>query len=148
NDSADSRRRALIRLNERRMVVRLNFENRRQAIADVHSPCVFSRSLEDLRALRGESLQVHARTLVAAVLGPHHGEDAELRQVGLAPEELHNSIVLLGFEAVSFDRGGIDAHAVANAFTMDSRITRPSTQPSAGSAARSGWGIMPTTFRR
>ena len=41
----------------------------------------------------------------------------------------------------------VDGHAVANAFTMDSRMTSPSALPSAGSHARSGCGIMPTTLR-
>ena len=44
--------------------------------------------------------------------------------------------------------GSRSSCGVSNAFTMDSRMTRPSTPPSAGSQARSGCGIMPTTLRR
>src|SRR5262245_7041744 len=123
------------------MVMRLDLEYGGQPVPDVDGPGVLTRTLQHLRSFGGQRLQVHARALVAAVLGPHHRKNPELRQVRLSPEELHDLIVLLGLEAVSFDRGGIDAHAVANAFTMDSRMTRPSTQPSAVSAARSGCGI-------
>src|SRR5439155_6315989 len=129
------------------MVVRFDLEDGRQSAADVNRAGIFSGPLQHLRSLGRQRLQMHARALITAVLGPHHGEDAELGQVRFPAKKPHDPIVFVGLEAVAFDRLGIDGHAVANAFTMDSRMTRPSTQPRAGSAARSGWGIMPTTFR-
>src|SRR5581483_6648624 len=85
---------------------------------------------------------------VAAVLRPHHREDPELGEVRLAPEKADDPFVLVGLEAVAFERLLVHGHAVANAFTIDSRMTSPSTLPSRGSQARSGCGIMPTTLRR
>src|SRR5262245_3695000 len=115
------------------MIVRLDFEDRCEAIADIHGAGVLTGPLQHLRTLCGERPQVHTRALVTAVLRPHHREDAEFGQIGLAPEEFHDALVLVALEAVAFDGRGIDVHAVANAFTMDSRMTSPSTQPSAGS---------------
>ena len=88
DDAADAGGRALIGLDERRMVVRLDLEDRAQPVADVDRAGVLARALHDARPGRRQRLQVHARALVAAVLGPHHREQPELEQVGLAAEHL------------------------------------------------------------
>ena len=51
----------------------------------------------------GSVLQVHARALVAAVLGPHHREDAELGQRRLAAEHVDDALVLVAREAVPLE---------------------------------------------
>ena len=66
---------------------------------------VLAGPLQHLRPLGRQRLQMDARALVAAVLGPHHREDAELGQVRLAAHERDDALVLVGLEPVAFDRG-------------------------------------------
>ena len=75
------------------MVVRLDFEDRRQAVADVDDAGVLARSLQHALAGRRQLLQVDPRALVAAVLGPHDREDAELGFGGLALQQRDDAIV-------------------------------------------------------
>ena len=103
DDPANAGRRALVGLDERRVVVRLDLENRRQPVADVDRAGILARPLQDAAARGGQRPQVHARALVAAVLGPHHREDAELGEVGLAAHQLADAVVLLGGDAVTFE---------------------------------------------
>ena len=84
DDAADAGGRPLVRLDERRVVVRLDLEHRRETVADVDRAGVLARSLQDTRPCRRELLEVNPRALVAAVLRPHHGKDAELGQGRLA----------------------------------------------------------------
>ena len=79
DDAADAGCGALIGLDERRMVVRLDLEDRGKSVADVDRAGIFARALQHLRAVSRQRLQMHARALVAAVLRPHHGEDARAR---------------------------------------------------------------------
>ena len=69
------------------MVVRLDLEDRAQTVADVDRAGVLARPLHDARAGGRQRLQMHARALVAAVLGPHHREQPELQQVGLTSQQ-------------------------------------------------------------
>ena len=87
DDPADAGRGALVWLDERRVVVRFDLEDRGEPAADVHGAGVLAGALQHLRPFGRQRLQMHARALVAAVLGPHHREDAELGQVRLAAEE-------------------------------------------------------------
>ena len=48
----------------------------------------------------GSVLQVHARALVAAVLRPHHGKDAELGEGRLAAEHLEDALIFVARQAV------------------------------------------------
>jgi hypothetical protein len=94
------------------------------------------------------------------VLRPHDGEHSKLGGVRLAPEELDDAIV---FGVADAGRRDLPARLPAGlsrapaprltsaptvfiAPTLDSKISRPSTPPTSGSHARSGCGIMPTTF--
>ena len=54
-DAAHARRRALVRLDERRVVVRLHLEDGRQAVADVDHAGVLAGALDDARSLRREA---------------------------------------------------------------------------------------------
>src|SRR5262249_12227910 len=121
DDAADAGGRALVRLDERRVIVRLDLEDGGTPFADVDRARVLARTLQHLRTLRGQRLQVHARALVAAVLRPHHRKNAELGQVRLTAEERQYALVFVGLEAVTFEDLRVN-HLMAIALTMDSKI--------------------------
>ena len=77
-DAADPGRRALVRLDVRGVVVRLHLEDRRLAVADVDDAGVLAWAADHLRTGSGQLLEVEAARFVAAMLGPHDREDAEL----------------------------------------------------------------------
>src|SRR3989338_5491505 len=134
------------------MVVRLDLEDCCEPVADVNGAGILARSLQHLGPFGRERFQVDARALVTAVLGPHHREQAELGEVGLAAEELQDAIVLVRLQLVTFENLRID-HAPATSApalsdcTTDSKMSNPSALPSGDSHARSGCGISPTTLR-
>jgi hypothetical protein len=76
------------------MVVRLDLERDREAVAEVEDARVLARPLEDALAGRGQTAQERRRVLVAAVLGPEEREDRELEVVRVAAEKLPDSIRL------------------------------------------------------
>ena len=78
----------------RRVVVRLDLERDRLALAEVDHARVLARPLEHALARRGQPLQQRRRVLVAAVLRPEQREDGELEVVRLALEQLADSPVL------------------------------------------------------
>src|SRR5688572_12108150 len=135
------------------MVVRFDLEDGGKAVADVDGAGVLARALQHAPAGGRQRLEVHARALVAAVLRPHHGEDAKLGETRLASQRVEDALVLVAGEAVLFEELIRDGHlAVANApcvtaLRTDSNMTRPSALPTASSHARSGCGIRPTTLR-
>ncbi len=71
-----------------------------ETVADVHNAGVFARSLDHMRAARGKAFQVRAAGFVGAVFAPHHAEDAEFSDVGVAAEDLLNAGEFVGGEAV------------------------------------------------
>src|SRR5271168_5162935 len=73
-DPADASRRTLIWLDERRVVVALDFEDSHQAIANIDGTSVFARATDYERALRRQHFEVFTRRLVGAMLRPHHGK--------------------------------------------------------------------------
>ena len=82
-NSADSGRCALKRFDVRRMIVRFDLVGDRQSVTDIDNAGVLAGTLKDGRPLRRQSAQVDARALVAAVLAPHHAEDAEFGQMSV-----------------------------------------------------------------
>jgi len=86
-DAAHARGSALERLDEAGVVVRFDLEGDDVAAAHIDDAGVFAGSLHDQLAARGQLFQVKARTLVGAVLAPHHAEDAELGVGGLASQQ-------------------------------------------------------------
>ena len=93
-DAADARRRALERLDGRRMVVRLDLERDRLALAEVDHARVLARPLKHALARRRQPLQQRRRVLVAAVLRPEQREDRELEVVRLASEKTPDPLEL------------------------------------------------------
>ncbi len=78
----------------RRMVVRLDLERDRDAVAEVDHAGVLARPLQDALALRRQPPQQQRRVLVAAVLRPEHREDGELEVVRRPAEQLPDVVEL------------------------------------------------------
>ena len=93
-DAADAGGRALERLDRARVVVRLDLERHRQAVAHVHDAGVLARAHQHVRALGGQHAQQLLRVLVGAVLRPHQREHGQLERVRLAAEALADAVVL------------------------------------------------------
>ena len=109
-DAADAGGGALVGLDGRRVVVALDFEADREAIAEVHEAGVFfTRGSEHFHAGAvaglGQLLEPENGVFVGAVLAPHNGVDAQLGEVRHAAEQLHDSVELLTREAELF--GGV-----------------------------------------
>ena len=126
----------------------LHLEHQRLAVADVDDAGVLAGAVDDPRLGGGELGKPPFRGLVGAVLAPHDREDTELGVVGRAPHDVENAPVLLAAEAVlggQIEGAGGDRRAHDSAATKPSNTIRPSPPPSAGSARRSGCGIIPST---
>jgi hypothetical protein len=76
------------------MVVALDLERDRLAVAEVDHAGVLTRPLQDALTFGRKALQQSRRVLVPAVLRPEQREDRELEMVRLAPEQLPDSIEL------------------------------------------------------
>src|SRR5215472_13596417 len=88
---------------------------------------------------------MQARAFIGAVLAPHHREDAFFGFGWLAAKYGTGFVEFAGREVA---HAALDWVVPMNDCTSDSKITRPSEEPSSASAARSGCGIIPITFRR
>jgi hypothetical protein len=85
------------------MVVRLNLESDSQSISYGDYAGVFTRTLQYVRAGRGQLPKERPRVFVGAMLAPQRADDAEFRESGLAREHRHYSIVFLGGDTVLCD---------------------------------------------
>src|SRR6478609_6424043 len=100
DDAADAGGRALVGLDVRRVVVRLDLEGHRVALADVDHAGVLTDAGEHLADGRllgdlGELLEVDLGALVGAVLAPHHGVHGQLAAGRTAAEDLADLLVLV-----------------------------------------------------
>ena len=93
-DPADPGRRALEGLDRARVVVRLDLEGDRLAVAEVEHAGVLARPLEHALALAREPLQQQGRVLVAAVLRPEQREDRQLEVVRVASHQPADTVEL------------------------------------------------------
>ena len=93
-DPADPGRRALEGLDRTRVVVRLDLERDRLALAEVDDAGVLARPLEHAPAGARQPLQERRGMLVAAMLRPEEGEDRELEVVRVTLEQLTDAGVL------------------------------------------------------
>ena len=91
-DPADARRRSLERLDGGRVVVGLDLERDRDALAEVDHARVLARTLQHPLAARGEPLEQRGRVLVAAVLGPEQREHGQLEVVREAPKQVADTV--------------------------------------------------------
>ena len=93
-DAADPRRRPLERFDRARVVVGLDLEGDRLAVADVNRPRVLAGAHHDPLTLGRQPPQQLARVLVGTVLGPEQAEHRQLDVVRLAPELLDDELEL------------------------------------------------------
>ena len=93
-DAADARRRSLERLDRGRVVVALDLERDRLALAEVDHAGVLARPLQHAVAVGGQAAQQRRRVLVPAVLGPEQREDRELEVVRVALEQPADTLQL------------------------------------------------------
>ena len=104
HDAADARGRALVRLDVGRVVVRLDLERHRPAVADVHDARVLADAdeqvlLHGVGGLVAELAQVVLARLVRAVLRPHDRVHGELGGRGAAAEDVADALVLVRLQA-------------------------------------------------
>ena len=102
HDAADAGGRALVGLDVGRVVVRLDLEGDRPALADVDDAGVLADADEQgvgLGLLVAELLEVDLARLVGAVLAPHDAVHRELAAGGPTTEDLADLGVLVGLEA-------------------------------------------------
>src|SRR5260370_41906374 len=135
------------------MLVRLDFEDDRQPVADVDRARVLARSLKNVPAFRRQLAQQRLRRLVGTVLAPKRPEDADLQVVRISPDRLHDRAVLVLIEGDRLQLRAIDRDrhhtaTLASAWMAERKMTSPSSPPSNASQARSGCGIRPTTLPR
>ncbi len=107
-DAAHARGRALKRLDKAGMVVRFDLEGDHVAAANIDDARVFAGPLHHQFAARRQLLQMQPRTLIGAVLAPHHAEDAQFRVVRLAAQNLDDLAVFRFGELVLGDQVGRD----------------------------------------
>src|SRR5262245_21379604 len=127
------------------MIVRFDLEGNGETIADIDDSRILPRPLKHCRPPRRQAPQMHARTLVTAVLAPHDAEDADLRQVRLASENLDDPLIFAVGQSVLSEQIVCNHYVRTNAVTMDSKISFPSALPRMSSLDRSGCGIIAST---
>ena len=93
-DPADAGRGALERLDRGRVVVALDLEGDRLAVAEVDHAGVLAGALQHARPGRRQPPQQRGGVLVAAVLRPEQREDGELEVVRVALEQLPDAVEL------------------------------------------------------
>ena len=86
-NAADAGGRALKRLDVAGMIVRFHLEDGGEPSPTSTTPAFSPGPLQHLRGARGQALQMHAAGFVGAVLAPHHAENAELGEAGIAARE-------------------------------------------------------------
>ena len=91
-DAAHAGRGPLVGLDRRRVVVALDADRDRDAVAGVDNPGVLARARPARARLgRGQSPQVDPRGLVRAVLAPHHAVEGQFEVVGSRPSTARSS---------------------------------------------------------
>src|SRR5262249_39776337 len=100
DDAADSSRCAMVRFNERGMIVALDFKDDRKSIAYVNDPRIFTWSLKDLRSSGRQLAQESARAFIATVFRPHDGKDAQFFECRSASQGAKNLLVFVRRETM------------------------------------------------
>src|SRR3984893_12004655 len=109
DDSANAGGCALERLNCTWMIVTLDLEGDRPAIANIHDAGIFFTSLhQNIWSARRKFLQFFSRIFVRAVLAPHHGKDSELGQIWFTPENFLDALKFFRSQAMLRHQLGSD----------------------------------------
>ena len=96
NDSADTGRRALKRLDRARVIVAFDLERNRPAVPDIdHAGIFFARPNENVRPGCRKFFQLAPRIFVGTMLAPHDRENSQLGKIRCASENFHDAFVLL-----------------------------------------------------
>src|ERR1700737_5526843 len=94
-EAADAGSGALKRFHVAGMIVRLDFEARHQAAANIHHTGFFARSLYHNFSARRKPLEMHFAGFIRAGFAPHHAENSRLGDVRFAAENLLYSRVFV-----------------------------------------------------
>ena len=119
---AHAGRGALVRLDGAGVVVALDLERHRQAVADADDAGVLAQAGHHAAAGVGRRREQRLGALVGAVLAPHHAEHRQLHVVGVAAEASRGWPQLLVGQAEA--RGG--AASRGSAVAAAGRLLRPS----------------------
>ena len=145
-DSAHAGGGALKGLHGARVVVALNLEHDRQAVANVNRAGVLARAHHHARTGGGKPLEQRLGVLIRAVLTPHEREHHQLGVGGRAAHQADHALIfsleqpeLLVQRLARLSHGHTHASSAA-------KSARPSTDPSSGSQASSGCGMSPITL--
>ena len=107
-DAADPGRRALVRFDERRVVVALHLEDTGLAVADIDHAGVLAGALDHPRRPSGQLAQVRSRRFVRAVLVPHRRHDSEFGKRRRAPDQRDEALIFRRFQPVLDGQSFID----------------------------------------
>src|SRR6185295_10189558 len=102
-DAADTSRRALKRLDERRMIVRLDLERRAPPIAEIHDAGILARRNDHAWSSGGQTFEMNARRFVGTVFRPHDRENPELGKTRFTAQQFFYSLKFLWCEVVGGD---------------------------------------------
>ncbi len=144
-DAADAGRGALIGLDEGGVVVALDLEHGGLAVADIDDAGILARPADDARPCGRQAPQPFARGFVGAVLAPHHREDAELGEVGLASQDGDGARHIPRRKARAARRSPARSRSRQAPRPGPAKKARPSVAPRSGSVASSGCGMRPST---
>ena len=159
NDAADPGGRALVGLDVGRVVVRLDFEGDRPAVADVDDAGVLADAGQHagphlLGGGLAEVPQVHLGRLVGAVLAPHHRVHGQLGVGRPAPQDVADPLILVVFETefaerlrlVGGGRGPLDGiDRVSEPRRHEDSLSCPAPRPPATQAADGAHYPVPAT---
>src|SRR6185437_12499417 len=115
---ADTGRGALIRLDRRGMVVRLDLEGDGKSVADGYDAGVLTRPLQHVRRTGGKRLEEGGRGLVGTVFAPERADDSEFGEGRLATEHFDEAFELARGETVFGDERRSDQRVARPRFDL------------------------------
>ena len=99
-NATDPGRGALVRLDERWVVVAFHLEDAGLAVADVDDARVLAGSLDDPGSLGRQAAQMQAGGFVRAMLVPHRRDDAKFGERGGSADQGDEALIFVGLQTV------------------------------------------------